>query len=105
MITSEIDLYEKKDGVNASFSRPNMVRTKGDGGAARTVASKVKLLNKDLLDFEYLMQAPRKALGGGGSSGAASRAIASSAGGGGVAGADVSSTIEVLNLAFPLQLI
>ena len=75
--------------INASFSRPNMVRTKGDGGAARTVASKVKLLNKDLLDFEYLMQAPRKALGGGGSSGAASRAIASSAGGGGVAGADV----------------
>merc|ERR1719222_172200 len=47
-----------------------MVRTKGDGGAARTVASK----------------APRKALGGGGSSGAASRAIASAAGGGCVAG-------------------
>merc|ERR1712192_342956 len=44
--------------------------TKGDGGAARTVASK----------------APRKALGGGGSSGAASRAIESAAGGGGVTG-------------------
>ena len=36
-----------------------MPRTKGDGGAARTVASK----------------APRKALGGGGASAAASRAI------------------------------
>merc|ERR1712013_37401 len=45
----------------------NMVRTKGDGGAARTVASK----------------APRKVLVGGGSSGAANRAIASAAGGAG----------------------
>ena len=43
-----------------------MVRTKGDGGAARTVASK----------------APRKALGGGGgSAAAASRAIAGAAAG------------------------
>ena len=42
-----------------------MVRTKADGGAARTVASK----------------APRKNLGGGGSSSAASRAIAAAAGG------------------------
>ena len=44
-----------------------MVRTKGDGGASRTVASK----------------APRKALGGGGSSSsAASRAISAAAGAG-----------------------
>ena len=42
-----------------------MVRTKAEGGAARTVASK----------------APRKNLGGGGSSSAASRAIAAAAGG------------------------
>merc|ERR1719369_2766259 len=42
-----------------------MVRTKGDGGASRTVASK----------------APRKALGGGGSSSAAARAISAAAGG------------------------
>ena len=43
----------------------------------------------NISNLDYLMQAPRKALGGGGSSGAASRAIASSAGGGGVAGAYV----------------
>ena len=44
-----------------------MVRTKGDGGAARTVASK----------------APRKALGGSGASAAASRAISNAGAGAG----------------------
>ena len=59
-----------------------MVRTKGDGGAARTVASKVKFFKWPTNLKRDYMQAPRKALGGGGSSGAASRAIASAAGGG-----------------------
>ena len=72
-----------------------MVRTKGDGGAARTVASKVKFCKQQNLKFRFRMQAPRKALGGGGSSGAASRAIASAAGGAGGAGTGGSSTLEL----------
>ena len=61
-----------------------MVRTKGDGGAARTVASKVSsYIRIAKMKLGCHVQAPRKALGGGGgSSGAASRAIASAAGGG-----------------------
>ena len=74
--------------------RPNMVRTKGDGGAARTVASKVNFLLTALdVTSCYIMyhdiQAPRKALGGVGGSSAATRAIASAAGGG-VAGKNCS---------------
>ena len=53
--------------INFSDDSYTMVRTKGDGGAARTVASK----------------APRKALGGSGASAAASRAISNAGAGAG----------------------
>ena len=57
-ITSETYLY-LKNAVNASFSRPNMVRTKGDGGAARTVASKVKILKYIFVSWMFDAGAPQ----------------------------------------------